>query len=187
MLDKTKRKDEKHEKGKFQKRNQRNSVYWVVVKKRFFVKMAFVRTIGKHYLCSEGKEKRIFIATICFGKMVLLSLCPFKVTNHYKNRGFSRHRGKPKMALLVAKVPFWEGASKGVLLSVIPKSRKHYFIVFSAKHSFADMKECNLKKTKLIKNKGLFANMQKGVFFWSVLFVFLVVLFFFLCFCACVL
>ena len=26
------------------------------------------------------------------------------------------------MALLVAKVPFWEGAPKGVLLSVIPKS-----------------------------------------------------------------
>ena len=29
---------------------------------------------------------------------------------------------KPKMALLVAKVPFWEGASKGGLLSVISES-----------------------------------------------------------------
>ena len=37
-------------------------------------------------------------------------------------------------------------------------------IVFSAKHSFADMKECNLKKTKIYQKKGLFAKMQKAVF-----------------------
>ena len=49
-------------------------------------------------------------------------LCPFQVTKHYNNRGFSRHRGKPKMALLVVKVPLWEGAWKGALLFVIPKS-----------------------------------------------------------------
>ena len=35
-----------------------------------FAKMAFVRKIGKHYLCSEGKT-RIFVATICFWKMAL--------------------------------------------------------------------------------------------------------------------
>ena len=63
------------------------------------------------------KTHSIFVATICF-----ISLCPFKVTKHYKNRGFSRHRGKPKMAFLVAKVPFWEGASQGASLSVIPRS-----------------------------------------------------------------
>ena len=61
-------------------------------------------------------------------------LRPFKVTKHYKNRGFSRHNGKPKMALLVAKVPFWEGASKGVL-SVTPEScvllKASFYSVFS--------------------------------------------------------
>ena len=73
-------------------------------------------------MCSEGKKKvRIFVATICFWKMVLFQ-CPFKVTKHYKNRGFSRHSIKPEMALLVAKVPFWVFTRKGVLLSVIPKS-----------------------------------------------------------------
>ena len=45
--------------------------------------------IGKHNLCSEGKT--------------------------IQNRGFSRHRGRYKMALLVAKVPFSEGASKGTV------------------------------------------------------------------------
>ena len=59
------------------------------------------------------------------------------------------------------------------------------FIVFSAKHNFADMKECNLKKQKFTKNWGLFAKMQKGVFwhvFWffgGLVFCFSV----FLCFC----
>ena len=56
------------------------------------------------------------------------------------------------MALLVANVPFWEGPSKGALLSVIPKScvlLKRILKVFSAKRSFADMKECNSKKTKI--------------------------------------
>ena len=57
---------------------------------------------------------------------------------------------------------------------------KHIFRVLAPKHSFADMRECNLnkKKQKFTKNKGLFAKMQK-VFFWSV-FCFLV-FFFFLC------
>ena len=79
-----------------------------------------------------------------------------------------RHKGKPKMALLVAKVPFWEGAWKGALLSVIPKScalLKTLFIVFSAKHSFAEIKERNLKNKKKYQKWGVFANMQKGVFF----------------------
>ena len=60
---------------------------------------------------------------------------------------------------------------------------KHFFIVFSAKHSFAELKECNLKKQKFTKKKGLFAEMQKGVFLVC---FFLVVLFFssvFLCLC----
>ena len=66
------------------------------------------------------EKTRILVATICFWKMVLF-WWPFQVTKHNKNRGFSRYRGKPKMALLVAKVPFWKGAPKGVFLSVIPK------------------------------------------------------------------
>ena len=110
MLDKAKEKRWKNEKNQTE-----NSVIWggCEEKRSFFVKMTIFRKIGKHYLCSEGKEKtHIFVATICFGKMVLC-LCPFNVTKHYKTRGFSRYRRKPKMALLVAKVPFWEGASKG--------------------------------------------------------------------------
>ena len=95
--------------------------------------------------------------------------------------------GKPKMTLLVAKVPFWEGASKAVLLSVIPKScvllKTLFYCVFS-EHSFAEIKECNLKtKQKFTKNRWVFANM-----FFVFLFVYfccLVVLFFSLCLIFC--
>ena len=79
------------------------------------------------------------------------------------------------MALLVAKVPFWEGASKGVLLSVIPKScvlllKTLFFIVFSAKHSFAEMKECNLKRANIPTIGGCLPTCKK-VFFLLFFFV----------------
>ena len=99
-------------------------------------------------------------------------LWPFQVTKHYKNRGFSRHRGKTQSGTFGCKVPFWEGASKGALLSVIPKSyvpqKALYFIVFSAKHSFANMRECNLiKKNKNLTKIGGGLPECKKVFFWS--------------------
>ena len=60
--------------------------------------------------------------------------------------------------------------------------------MFSTKHSFADMKECNLKKKQTFtKNRGLFAKMQKRcfflyfLFFGGFVFVFSVFLCFFLC------
>ena len=70
MLEKVKGKYEKNGKGNFKKK-QKNSVFWVVVKKMvFFVKMSFFRKIGKHYLCSEGvKKKRAFSLQLSvFGK-----------------------------------------------------------------------------------------------------------------------
>ena len=89
------------------------------------------------------------------------------------------------MALLVLKVPFWERASKGGFTicdtQELCSADNTIFIVFSAKHSFAEIKECKLKnKHKFTKNWGLFANMQKGVF----LFVLFVLGFSPLCFCS---
>ena len=83
----------KMEKGHFKKKNQKNRVFWGGREEKwsFFVKLSFFRKIGKHYLRSEGIKKSIFVATICFWKMVLF-LWPFRVTKHDKNRVFSRHR-----------------------------------------------------------------------------------------------
>ena len=78
--------------------------------------------IGKHYLCSEGKQKRAFSLQLSvFGKSSFF--CAHSKSPNTTKIGVSAGTwGKPKMALLVAKVPFWEGGSKGALLSVIPKS-----------------------------------------------------------------
>ena len=79
------------------------------------------------------------------------------------------------MALLVSKVPSWEGASKGVFTiwdtqsCALPKT---LFVVLSANHSFAEIKECKLKKQKFTKNWWLFANMPKR-FFGGVFIVFM--------------
>ena len=156
--------------------------FWVV-------KMVFFRKMGKHYLCSEGKKARIFVATICFWTMVLF-LCPFKVTKHYRNRGFSRYRRKPKMALLVVKVPFGKGPRKGFTICDTPKlcsAENTLFIVFSAKHSFADMNECNTTRKQNITKIGVCLPKCKKVIFFGQCFCFFGGFdFSFLCFCASV-
>ena len=95
------------------KKDQKNSIFGWLGTKKMFLQNGIFWKIGKHYLCSEGKKPRIFVATICFWKMVLF-WCPFKVTKHYKKRGFSRHGGKPKWHFWLQKCHFGEGASKGV-------------------------------------------------------------------------
>ena len=82
----------------------------MVVNEKGFLLNGVLKKIGKHYLCSEGKKNahfrwhHLFLENVSF-------LWLYQITKHYKNRGFSKHKGKPKMALLVAKVPLWEGAS----------------------------------------------------------------------------
>ena len=68
--------------------------------------------------------------------------------------------GKPKMALLVAKVPFLgRGLERGFTICDTQKLcsiENTIFIVFSAKDSFAETKECKLEKQICTKNWGLF-------------------------------
>ena len=70
-----------------------------------------------------------------------------------------------------------------VLLIVLLKSCvfwKHYFIVFSAKHSFSNSKIVCRKITKFMKNSGLVLNVAKWIFlclFFFQVFIFIVVCF----------
>ena len=95
------------------------------------------------------------------------------------------------MALLVSKVPFWEGASKRFFTicdtQKLCSAENTISIVFSAIHSFADIKECKLKKNRKLPNiGGCLPTCRKVLFVLH--FAFLVVLFFaLLCFCTFVL
>ena len=114
MLNKAKEKDEKMRKGKFQTtKKTESSGFWVAAKKKgLFVKMAICRKIGKHYLCSEGKKNVHLRCNYLFLENDP-HLCPFKVTKHYKNRGFSKHRRKPKWHFWLQKCHFGKGPRKG--------------------------------------------------------------------------
>ena len=139
----------------------------------FLVKMAFCGKIGKHYWCSEGKKLAFSLTLAVLGKWYFF-LWPYELTKHYKNRGFSRRRGKPRMALLVAKVPFWEGVSTGVLISVMHKScvlLKTPFLSVSANHSFAEIKECKLQKRQMYQKLGVVCQHAKRCFLFVFLFV----------------
>ena len=94
---------------------------------------------------------------------MVLFWCPFKVTKHYKNRGFHSKRG-------------FTICDTYKLCSV----ENTIFIVFSAKHSFEDMKECNLKKNKNLPKMGVVCQNAKRSLF-GMFFCFLVVLFFVAC------
>ena len=174
MSEKKKRKMKKYKRNISKKQK---IVFWGWLWTIFFVfsKMAFLRKIGKHYLCSEGKRKtRIFVATICFLKMSLFWVSAGTGKTQNGTFGFqSAFLGFPS-----------KGGSTICDTQKLCSAEKHNFIV-SAKHSFADMKECNLKKTTNYK-EGAFCQTAKGVF-WS-FFCLLVVLFSCcLCFCAFVL
>ena len=155
--------------------NKKRQVFWAAVNKRFFVKMASFRNIGKHYLCLEGKKTRTFVDTICFGKFHLF-LWAYKITKHYKNWGFSRHRGKPKMALLVAKVTFWEW-----LLANMQKGFFWCFLCFLGGFVFFSLSLCLFRKKA---QKGYFPAVLE--FLFSILFprrpVFWILLFFLFCY-----
>ena len=119
---KKKKKRWKNEKETFQKKQKIVFLGGCEQKRCFFLckNGIFLRNWQKHYLCSEGNKKRAFsLQRSVFGKW------HFFVTSNSPNTtkiwGFSRHRGKPKMALFVSNVPFWERASKEGLLSVIHK------------------------------------------------------------------
>ena len=114
---KKKRKYERHGKRKLQKKTcwggcEQRKCY--VQKWHFLKNWQTLMVFGRYKKCAFSLQLSVF------GNGPFL--CPFKVTKHYKHRGFSRHRGKPKMALLASKMPFWERASRGALLSVMPKS-----------------------------------------------------------------
>ena len=101
--------------------------------------------------------------------------------------GFSKHRGKPKWHFSLQKCHFGKGPRKGFWHSVIHKDvlcRKHYFYNVSAKHSFAEMKECKLKKNKIYQKLGVACQHAKRCFCLFVFFfVFWVLWFFSLCSC----
>ena len=87
--------------------------------------------------------------------------CPFKVTKHCKNRGFPSKRG-------------FTICDTQKLCS----SENTIFIVFSLKHSFVDMKECNLKSKNLPKigvvcqnAKSFFLGLCFFAFWWFCFFV----------------
>ena len=140
-------------KRKISKNAQKNSVFWVVVKKHvFFVNMSFFRKIGNHYLCSDGKKQtRIFVATICFWKMVLF-LWPFQVTKHYKI-GVSADTGEnPKWHFWLQKCHFGKGPRKVFYYLWFLKAVlcwKHYF--YSV---FSKTQLCRHERAKKAKNKN---------------------------------
>ena len=152
---KKKRKHAKIGKQKVQK-TPRKIVFWGWLwTKMVLFWMSFLRKIGKHYLCSEGQKSAHFRCNYLFWENGPF-LVPIQSHQTLKNRGFSRHGGKPQMALLVASAILGFPSKRGFTICDTQKlcsAENTIFIVFSAKHSFVDMKECSLKKKQKFYQK----------------------------------
>ena len=184
MLEKVKRTIWKKWKGNFQKKKPEKIVFfgWLWGK-CFFCKMSFFRKIGKHYLCSDGKKQtRIFVATICFWKMVLF--CGHSKWQNTIKIGVSAGTGEnPKWHFWLQKCHFGKGPRKGFYYLWFLKAMfcwKHYFYSVFSKTQLCRHERAK-KKTKI----GVVCQWTKVcllVLFWV-----LVVLFFgfsvFLYFC----
>ena len=153
--------------------------------KSVLYKHGIIRKIGKHCLCSEGEKSALSLTLSVFGKCNYL--CDHTKSPNTARIGVSAGTwGKPKMALLLQKCHFGRGPRKGLTRDTqkLCSVENTIFIVCSAKHSLAEIEECQSKK--ITKNWGLFANMQKGVFFlfvfcfWELCFFFLFVFVLFL-------
>ena len=121
-------------------------------RKCFFVKMSFFRQIGKHYLCSNGKKQtRIFVATICFWKMVLFCCGHSKWQNTIKI-GVSAGTGEnPKWHFWLQKCHFGKGPRKGFDYLWFLKAVfcwKHYFYSVFSKTQLCRHEKAK-KKTKV--------------------------------------
>ena len=105
--------------------------------------------------------------TICFGQNFFWTKT-VQSRKHYKNRGFSGNcKKKQKWHPFLEKGVFDMVEKVGFTNCVFEKlcvSWKHYFIVFSAKHSFWKTKTVCWKTSKFMKNSGLFLNMAKWCF-----------------------
>ena len=123
---------------------------------------------------SQGRRNAFSSTLSVFGKRHFCDHTKSPDTTKY--RGFSRHRGKPKMAFWFQKCHFGKGPPNELWLSGIHKScallRTLFYSVFS-KHSFAEIKECKLKCRHLPKIGGLLPTCGGGCIFCC----------FFLCVC----
>ena len=89
--------------------------------------------------------------------------CDHTISPNTTKIGGQQAQGKHETALLASKVPFWEGASKGIFTICdahkLCSAENIIFIVFSAKHSLQKKKKVSVEK-KLPKSGGC-----KKVFF----------------------
>ena len=156
MLEKEKEKIWKTWKTKISKQKEKYCFLGGCEQRRWFLqkKWHFWKNRQTRFVFGRLKKTRIFVATICFGKMVLFcahSKSP-NTTNSTKIGVSAGTRENPKWHFWLQKCHFGKGPRKGLYYLWYLKAVlcwKHYFIVFSAKHSFAEIKECNLKKNKI--------------------------------------
>ena len=140
--------------GKWERKNkQKNCAFCGCKEKGFFVKMAFFRKMGKHYLCSEGKKSAHFHCNYLFSEN---GPCFVAIQSHQTllQWGFQQAQGKTQNGTFVFKSAILgRGLERELYYYYICDTLKLCFaentgfIVFSAEYSFADIKECNSKKT----------------------------------------
>ena len=169
-------------KRKFQKKKPEKYFFLGGCEEKMFfvVKMSFFGKIGKHYLCSDSKNKRAFTLQLSvFGKWSFF--CGHSKWQNTIKKGFQQAQGKTQNGTFGCKnAILGKGPRKGFYYLWFLKAvfcRKHYF--YSV---FSKTQLCRHERAKKRKNKNRGGLPEWTKVFFLVLFGVLVVLFFwFLC------
>ena len=140
---------------------------FVWLRKTFLLtKMAFFEKSASTICVREVKRHAFSLTLSVFGKWYFL--WPYRITKHYEHRGCSRHRENPKWYFWLQNLPFWEGPSKGVFTicdtQKLCSAENAILKVFSAKHSFAEIKSVSWK-TEIYQILGAVCQHAKRCFF----------------------
>ena len=155
-----------------------NSVFWMVMnRKDFSLRWHFLENRQTLFVFGRCKRRAFSLTLSVLGKVTFL--WPYKLTKHYKNRDFSRHRGNPKWHFWLQKCHFGRGPRKGALLSVIHKScallKKHHFYSVFSKTQLCRNKRVQVEeKQKFTKMGAVCQHAKICVFLFLVFFLCLV-------------
>ena len=129
--------------------------------------MDFLQELPDTICVRKGKNAH-FRAHYLFLANKFFWLTTVQTRKHYKHSGFSGNCPKPKMTPFFGKRCFLTWVKKWVLLTMFLKScvflKTLFLQCFLRNRAFA-IQTLYAKNRKLMKNRGLFWNMAKGLFF----------------------
>ena len=128
--------------------------------------MACLENMQKNDLFLEGVKGAFSLTLSVLGKCFFFGWYTYKITKHYKNRGFSRHMVKTPNGTFGSEGVFWEGPRKGLYYLWYTKlcSAESTILLCFQENKALQKIECKLKITEIYQTLGAVCQHAKRCF-----------------------